>query len=266
MILGLSQACYRWVVYPGMRRDLAGHGYGGYRPAFLQSMEPPGLDESVHEWLIAKCVELGLGALYTTSSWQGDAEAAAVFKEQMARAGLLFVGNVGLNFAATEAEWDGGECHSAVEKIGWVASAGGRLAAVTHSHAADLNHFTRSQSVDEQMERAIRNFLSLVPACAEQGVVLALENHMDYRLGELAAVVEEVDSEWVRINLDTANSISVVEDPLHGARRSAAYAANAHLKDMRVQPATVTGEPRVFWAPLGQGDVPLRQRVATALG
>ena len=26
-----------------------------------------------------------------------------------------------------------------------------------------------------------------------------------------------------------------------------------------MQPATVTGEPRVFWAPLGQGDVPLRQ-------
>ena len=96
-----------------------------------------------------------------------------------------------------------------------------------------------------------------MPVCEEHGVVLAFENHFDYRLSEIVQVIEAVDSPWLRINLDTANSISVIEDPMDAARIAARYTVTAHLKDMRVQPATGTGEPRVYKAPLGRGDVPI---------
>ena len=259
MILGLSQACYRWMIYPNLRQDLPGSGVEGYRRGYMRSIEPPGEGESVHEWLIARCVELGLGGLYVTSDWEGDRETAGLFRGRMNAAGLVYVGNVSLDFAATAEEWETGEFAAAAAKISWVAAAGGRLAAATHRRAAEINHFTSSPAVSEQLERAVQNFASLVPACAENGVVLALENHMDYRLSELVRVVEGVDSEWVRINMDTGNTIGVIEDPLDGARAAATYAVNAHLKDLRVQPITVMGEPRVFWAPLGQGHVPLRK-------
>ena len=119
------------------------------------------------------------------------------------------------------------------------------------------NHFTKDPPIEVQLERAEANFRSLMPVCAEYGVVLAWENHIDYRLAEVVQVVEAIDSPWLRINLDTANPIAVIEDPMDGARLAAKYAVNMHLKDMRIQPATGTGEPQVSWAPLGRGHVPI---------
>ena len=109
MILGLSQACYRWMIYPNLRQDLPGSGVEGYRRGYMRSIEPPGEGESVHEWLIARCVELGLGGLYVTSDWEGDRETAGLFRGRMNAAGLVYVGNVSLDFAATAEEWETGE-------------------------------------------------------------------------------------------------------------------------------------------------------------
>ena len=261
MKLGMSQACYRWIIYPNMRRDRPDY-YRDYPPHFLQSVVPPEADADVADWLIQKSLDLGLEVIYMPPTWQDDRQRADVFKEKMARAGIAFIGSVSLNVAASEEEWWGGEFDQVVEAIRRVGWGGGKLAAAVHNQSTRHNHFTLEPPVQVQIKRAIYNFGSLIPACEENGVVLAFENHMDYRLGELVQVIEGVDSKWIRINLDTANPIAVVEDPLEGARRAVRYAANAHLKDMRVQPATGTGEPRVFWAPLGQGDVPIAEILA----
>lgn len=262
MKLGMSQACYRWLFYSDMRRDGPEYGRLGLPRPYLQTVVAPASDEAVQDWLIDKCGEFGFASLYQTTRWQGEPDRASSFRARMAAAGLQFIGNVNLNMAASEAEWWAGEHEEVVDRIRHVALGGGRLAATTHNQSLRHNHFTRDPGIEEQLRRAVHNVRSLVPACEEHGVVLALENHMDYRLSELVQVVEQVDSQWVRINLDTANPIGVIEDPLEGARKAARYAVNAHLKDMRVQPATGTGEPRVYWAPLGQGDVPIAEILA----
>ena len=163
----------------------------------------------------------------------------------------MYVGNATFNIAASAEEWEGGEYHSTIQQIWRCAWGGATVAAAVHNQAVRHNHFTKDPPIEVQLERAIANFSSLMPVCAEYGVVLAWENHIDYRLAEIVQVVEAVDSPWLRINLDTANPIAVIEDPLEGARLAAKYAVNMHLKDMRLQPATGTGEPRVSWAPLG---------------
>ena len=261
MILGMSQACYRWVIYPNMRRDRPDY-YRDYPPHFLQSVIPPEPGADVEDWLIQKSLDLDLEVLYMPPTWGEDRQGADLFRDKMSRADIGFIGGVGLNMAASEEEWWGGEFEQAVKAVQRVAWGGGKLAAAVHSQSTRHNHFTLDPPVQAQIKRAIHNFSSLIPACEEHGVVLAVENHMDYRLAELGQIIEAVDSKWIRINLDTANPIALIEDPLEGALKTARYAVNAHLKDMRIQPATGTGEPRVFWAPLGQGDVPIAEILA----
>ena len=128
-----------------------------------------------------------------------------------------------------------------------------------HTQPNTHNHFTKNPPIDEQIERMSRNFGSLMSICEEFGLTLAFENHADYRVTEVVAVVENVAAPWLRINFDTGNPIAVIEDPLEAARKAAKYTVMMHLKDQRIQPATGTGEPRVYWAPLGQGSVPIAE-------
>ena len=71
----------------------------------------------------------------------------------------------------------------------------------------------------------------------------ALENHRDYRMSEIVPVIEGVDSPWLRINCDFSNSLNVVEDYVEADHLAAPYTAMTHLRDMRVQSITTTGEP-----------------------
>src|SRR5262249_61732318 len=52
------------------------------------------------------------------------------------------------------------------------------------------------------------------PVAARHGVRLAVENHKDWRIDELVALVKELKSEHVGVCVDTGNSIALLEDPL----------------------------------------------------
>ena len=73
---------------------------------------------------------------------------------------------------------------------------------------------------------------------AEHGVFLGIENHGGISAEQLLAIIERVDSDWVGINLDTGNFISV--DPYADIRLAAPYAVNVQLKaNMRRPDGTV---------------------------
>ncbi|WP_341645532.1 sugar phosphate isomerase/epimerase family protein [Thauera sp. SDU_THAU2] len=98
-------------------------------------------------------------------------------------------------------------------------------------------------------------------ACAHagrHGVVLAIENHIDFLADELVELVEAVDSPWLGVCLDTANNLRMLEDPAVAIEKLAPYARATHIKDV----AAHRGNPRefAFWpsVPVGRGliDVP----------
>ncbi|MEW6752512.1 MAG: sugar phosphate isomerase/epimerase family protein [Candidatus Latescibacterota bacterium] len=134
---------------------------------------------------------------------------------------------------------------------------GAQTVAAVHNGALTHNHFSTDPPVAQQLRAMVEHFHELVGRAQELGVVMALENHMDYRCAEIAEVIAAVDSPWLRVNFDFANSYSVIEDPLEAARAVARWTVMAHLQDMRVQPKTLTGEPTIRWAPLGRGTVPV---------
>ena len=241
------------------RRDRPEHRTFGWPPAFLQTVDPPELDVRRWDWMLRKTRDLGLEGFYMHAADVGDGPTVEEFGVRMRAAGLIFNGGLSANWAATADEWDRDYRDTAIQHVALNARGGVTIATVTHLMAGVHNHFTTDPPIDEQIERAIRNFSTILPACRQHGVTLAFENHMDYRLSEVVAIVKGLNSEFARITLDTANSFLVLEDPLEGARLAAPYTVAVHLKDFTVHPLTETWEPELHWAPVGRGDSPIAE-------
>lgn len=258
MNLSISIACYRWVIDAHRRRDRLDYSRWGWPLPYLQSIEPPKENQTRQDWMIGRVQDLGLQGFYFHALELGDRETAEAFKQKMDDRNLTYCGGLALNLAADEDEWQATEYDSAVKQMQLNAWAGARIGTLTHLQVARYNHFTTDPPVAEQLARATRNLATLLPLCEEYGMVMAWENHMDYRLRDIVGVVAEIDSPWLRITVDTGNPHLFMEDALESATLAARYTVAAHAKDIRLQPLTETYERQIFWAPVGQGDVPMK--------
>lgn len=244
---------------PHRRRDRPEHRNFGWPPTFQQTESSPEPGVMRHDWMLHKTRDLGLEGFYMHAADVGDGPTVEGFGARMRAAGLIFNGGLTANWAATADEWDSEYRERAIEHVELNARSGANIATVTHLLAGVHNHFSTDPPIGEQVERAIRNFSTILPACRQHGVTLAFENHMDYRLSEVVAIVQGLDSEFARITLDTANPFLVLEDPLEGARLAAPYTVAVHLKDFTAHPLTETWEPELHWAPVGRGDSPITE-------
>lgn len=92
----------------------------------------------------------------------------------------------------------------------------------------------------------------------DRGVVLAIENHIDFLADELVELIDTIDSPWLGVCLDTANNLRMLEDPGVAIEKLAPYARATHIKDVVAK----GGNPRdfAFWpsVPVGKGliDIP----------
>ncbi len=285
MRLGLSQAAYRWAAYPGLRIDQRHYGFRGMPyPYGTTTVGPAGLHDQT-DWWIERCLEWGLDSLYMVPLWFDDETACARFGERSRAHGIEWIGSTSAAWAVDHDEWPA--VRAAVERdLRWLHAGGVKLAAATASanppapagatepphYAGNLaarglrthgglrfGHFSTETPIDVQIERMLRNFSDVVRLAEDLGIVLAFENHMDYRIREIVQVVEGVGSPWLRINYDFANCYAVVEDQVDAAHMAAPYTVMTHLKDMRVQSITTTGEPQFFHAPVGYGSVEIAE-------
>ena len=284
MKLGLSQASYRWVAYPWLRTDSATYRYSTGRLPYFESVEPPDSAHDLSRWMIERTRAHGLTALYLDPGWFRDEAGAADLGAVMHEAGIEYFGladpdlvadvdawgatdtaarnsagdDVCFRLSETAHRWQGGsEFQRCVRAMELAVAAGATIVNVVHREAGLKHRFIEDPPLSQQLDAMTRNLRSLIPIAEELGVVLTTESHMDYRVADFVQVMEAVASPWLRHNFDFANSISVVEDPLDAARLAAPYTVMTHIKDMRVQPYTLIGEPRFFHAPIGLGDVPV---------
>jgi sugar phosphate isomerase/epimerase len=88
---------------------------------------------------------------------------------------------------------------------------------------------------EPQIENSVRMLTEAAEVAAEHGVVLALENHIDFTGPEMLRIIEGVNSENLRVNLDTGNPIRVYEDPVECAKALAPYTVSTHTKDVTTQ-------------------------------
>jgi sugar phosphate isomerase/epimerase len=76
-------------------------------------------------------------------------------------------------------------------------------------------------------------FREATDIASKHGIRLAVENHIDYNSDEILWLIQQVGSENFGINLDTANFLRVLDDPVEAARKLARHVFATHVKDLR---------------------------------
>jgi len=94
-----------------------------------------------------------------------------------------------------------------------------------------------------------------VKVAEDEGVTLAIENHIDFTSSEIMDILNEVGSDSLRVNFDTGNALRLYEDPVEAARRLAPYTVATHTKDITTRRGGSPSERFLFWpsCPTGQG-------------
>jgi sugar phosphate isomerase/epimerase len=95
--------------------------------------------------------------------------------------------------------------------------------------------FKKAEEFPAFEERSWQSLQIAEPIVARLKMRLAVENHKDYRAGELVDVMRRLASEYVGVTLDTGNNIALLDDPLETVKALAPYAFTCHLKDMAVE-------------------------------
>jgi len=94
---------------------------------------------------------------------------------------------------------------------------------------------TRTGGLDERgpehRQAALDVMKLLKPVLLDNGSRINFENHGDCTTFEILQMIEEIGPEVMGINLDTANTMALGEDPILAAKRTAPYVHSTHAKD-----------------------------------
>lgn len=83
-----------------------------------------------------------------------------------------------------------------------------------------------------QIEAIVRMLKESVKIAEDNGVILAIENHIDYTSAEIYEILERVGSEALKVNFDTGNTLRMMENPVTAAERLGPYTVATHTKDL----------------------------------
>jgi len=110
---------------------------------------------------------------------------------------------------------------------------------------------TRTLEWDEHKALLLPLLQRAADHAAARGVVLAVENHIDFSAEELAELIEAAAHPALGVCLDTANNLRMFEDPDTVIELLAPYAKAVHLKDI----TAYRGSPRSFgfWPSVATG-------------
>ncbi len=289
MHLGLSAETYRWVANPWMRADLPSFRATGRTLPYFSIVTPPETLEVPVAWMLDRVVDHGLSSLFMECGWFEDDQAAASFKSRTDELGVAYFASVSANLAAPADEWGARSYVAGTSgptmptydpgvatplRTGWTggtpfdtvvramelaSAAGARLLSIAHGHPDRPNRFTKEPPLSQQIDRMIQNLKTLMPVAESMGMLLTNEAHMDYRCRDLAAVLDGVDSPWLRHTFDFGDPIAVNEDPVEAAHSVARYTVATHIKDMNMSPLTAIALGAVFHTPIGSGNIPVKQ-------
>jgi len=117
----------------------------------------------------------------------------------------------------------------------------------------------RYEPHEPQIEKLTRMLKEATKVAEDKGVILAIENHIDYTASEILDLINRVGSRHLRVNFDTGNALRLFEDPVEEAKMLAPYICATHIKDVSPKRG---GSPKDwnFWesVPAGKGivDIP----------
>ncbi|HEY8745224.1 MAG TPA: TIM barrel protein, partial [Chloroflexota bacterium] len=205
---------------------------------------------------IAKARELGLDSLaLSLGPAAADPALLATIGVEAGAAGLSLETGWGDKYIANGAE-------QTVEAfVSFVRTCCRPLGITVIGTASGSDRWRRDPPLAEQLDLMVAALSPLARAAANEGVVLALENHADYRGHEVASIIQRVDSAGLRARLDTGNAYAVMEQPEAATAALAPFTVATHIKDLFVRPKH-QGLLSLVGCAVGEGDVDVAACVA----
>lgn len=198
------------------------------------------------------CRQLGAGGVQIGLGVR-DREYVARLRERLESAGMYLEGSIRLPRDEADVDRFAAEVRTAREAgasvLRTVALSGRRYE--TFETAAAFRAWARAAEVSLRLAEGV---------VARQKVRLAVENHKDWRVEELVALLERLGSPHFGVCVDTGNSIALLEDPYEIVEAYAPWAFTVHLKDMAV--AEYDEGFLLSEVPLGEGFLALPRLVA----
>ena len=218
--------------------------------ARLQTAKHPRWKDALD--VLGHCRSIGAGGLQIgVRDWAGDF--VANVRERREAMGLYLEGQISLPRDEKDLERLDGDVRAAKE------------AGITVLRTAAGNRryedFDTAEGFEKFKANAWRSLALCEPVLGRHGVVLAIENHKDWRVPDLLETLKRLGSERVGVTLDTGNSIALLEDPMAVVEALAPHALSIHLKDMGVreyEEGLLLSE-----VPLGEGFLDLGRIVET---
>ncbi|MGB5226985.1 MAG: TIM barrel protein [Eudoraea sp.] len=208
-----------------MRFGIAEASYVQRRYAKLESNTYPPFTDSLQ--MIEHSGSEGFGGVqFSVSGW--DAAYAKKVKTRVEELELFLEGQIRLPNDDSDLQRFTAEVSAAKE-------AGVDILRTACLSGRRYETFDTMSSFQEFRTKSINSLKLAEPVVRNHDVKLAVENHKDWRIAEMIEILNLIDSEWVGVNLDTGNNISLLEDPMEVVEALAPYAFTVHLKDMAVE-------------------------------
>jgi sugar phosphate isomerase/epimerase len=204
------------------------------------------------EWFVERAKQLGVDGVSLESCFFPGFEPAYLdgLKSQLDAAGLMRV------FAWGHPDGlEGGKSKTAYKEMVEMIPHARRLGADVMRVVGSSLMF-RFENHQEQIERLTGMFREAVRVAADHGVKLAIENHIDFTSDEIVQLLDQVDSDHLGVNFDTANFARLLDDPVKGMRKLAPRVLATHIKDLKVN-AQASVDDWFFFSstPVGDGFV-----------
>ena len=204
------------------------------------------------EWFVDRAKQLGVDGVSLESCFFPGFEPAYLdgLKAQLDAAGLMRV------FAWGHPDGlEGGKSKTAYKEMVEMIPHARRLGADVMRVVGSSLMF-RFENHQEQIERLTGMFREAVRVAADHGVKLAIENHIDFTSDEIVQLLDQVDSDHLGVNFDTANFARLLDDPVKGMRKLAPRVLATHIKDLKVN-AQASVDDWFFFSstPVGDGFV-----------
>lgn len=204
------------------------------------------------EWFVDRAKQLGVDGVSLESCFFPGFEPAYLdgLKSQLDAAGLMRV------FAWGHPDGlEGGKSQTAYKEMVEMIPHARRLGADVMRVVGSSLMF-RFENHQEQIERLTGMFREAVRVAADHGVKLAIENHIDFTSDEIVQLLDQVDSDHLGVNFDTANFARLLDDPVKGMRKLAPRVLATHIKDLKVN-AQASVDDWFFFSstPVGDGFV-----------
>jgi len=201
---------------------------------------------------VEHCHELGAGGVQTGIGTR-DRDYLTRLRKKVEACDMFLEGTIRLPKNRADLDRFTAEVRSARE-------AGVKVLRTVLLNGRRYEQFTHADDFRRAREQAEQSVRLAEPILAKHDMLLAIENHKDYRAGELMDLLKRLDSRHVGVCVDTGNSIALMEDPLEVVRTLAPRAFTVHLKDMAV--AEYDEGFLLAEVPLGEGFLDLAKMIA----